>query len=89
MVHGRRPLSVQILGYLCRNPDAHDTVEGITQWWLVEQQIVEQMDAVQIALDELVAAQLIRVHSRPGLGTSYSIDPARVEEIAVLLREEK
>src|ERR1044072_87578 len=44
-----------ILAYLSAHADARDTLEGIVEWWLVEQRIFEQTAAVKDVLDELVA----------------------------------
>ena len=44
-----------VLAYLSEHRDARDTLEGIVEWWLVEQRIIEQTAAVREVLDELVA----------------------------------
>lgn len=40
--------------YLSARPQAAETVEGITRWWLVRQQYEDSLDLVQEALDLLV-----------------------------------
>lgn len=49
------PLAGEILDYLIRHPQAKDTVEGITEWWLLEQRIKNALIEVKAALNELVA----------------------------------
>jgi hypothetical protein len=48
-----------VLAYLSGHRDARDTLEGIVEWWLVEQRIVEQTAVVKDVLDELVADGLL------------------------------
>ncbi len=40
--------------YLSARPQAAETVEGITRWWLVRQRYEDSLDLVQNALDLLV-----------------------------------
>jgi Fe2+ or Zn2+ uptake regulation protein len=40
--------------YLSARPQAAETVEGITRWWLVRQQYEDSLELVQDALDLLV-----------------------------------
>jgi hypothetical protein len=66
------PLAMQILRYLSTHKDAQDTVEGIAEWWLLEQRIRHVISEVKQALSELVAQGMIveragrdgRVHYR-------------------------
>jgi len=53
------PLAEHILGYLTGHPEAQDTIEGITEWWLLEQRIRLQISEVKQALAELVARGLV------------------------------
>ncbi len=48
-----------ILAYLTRHPQAQDTIEGIVEWWLLEQRIVDAKGAVEKVLDELAAENLV------------------------------
>ncbi|OPY75228.1 MAG: hypothetical protein A4E65_03609 [Syntrophorhabdus sp. PtaU1.Bin153] len=48
-----------ILVYLSKHPDAQDTLEGIVEWWLLEQMIARHMTAVKEALAELVDRELV------------------------------
>ncbi len=48
-----------ILAYLARHPQAQDTIEGIVEWWLLEQRIVDTTREVEKVLDELAAENLV------------------------------
>lgn len=89
MVDRHRELRLKILRYLDRNPDAQDTVEGITQWWLLEQQLIEEISAVQAALDELVADELVKLRWQHGVGPQYSVDRTKRARISDLLAEDE
>ena len=47
-------ISEEILNYLFKHPDASDTLEGITEWWLLNQRISCEMKRVKAALSKLV-----------------------------------
>ena len=49
----------EILGYLERNPDAGETLVGVTRWWLLRQRIHTAVEDVQRALDQLVKLGLV------------------------------
>ena len=49
----------EILGYLERNPDAGDSLEGVARWWLLQQRIHTAVEDVQRALDRLVRLGLV------------------------------
>lgn len=78
-------LALQILSYLAANPEANDTVEGIEQWWLLEQRIHEQTARVERALSELAAAGLVAASRGADGRTRYRLAPGREPEIGALL----
>jgi hypothetical protein len=49
----------RIRAYLSGHPEAHDTLEGIVEWWLLDQQIRQTSSAVEAALRSLVAKQVV------------------------------
>ncbi len=76
-----------ILAYLIDNPDAQDTLEGIIQWWLLEQKIKYQTKMVKEALEELVANGLILERKTENSNTSYRINKEEIERIKEILKE--
>ena len=53
------PVSAQILAYLRRHRRAQDTLEGIAEWWMLEQRIRHVITEVKEALAELVARGMV------------------------------
>ena len=49
----------RILAYLQANPDAQDTLEGIVEWWLLDQRIRDETDRVKEALAYLTKQGLV------------------------------
>ena len=60
--HDAQEISERILRYLQNHPQASDTVEGITQWWLIHQRYLERYQMVEQVLEDL--AQRGLVHRR-------------------------
>jgi Fe2+ or Zn2+ uptake regulation protein len=50
-----------ILRYLEEAPHAMDTVEGVTEWWLMRQRVRDDVESVERALDALVARGVLQV----------------------------
>lgn len=50
----------EIDAYLRRRPSAADTLEGIVRWWLARDRTERSRDAVQRALDLLVARHRVK-----------------------------
>jgi DNA-binding HxlR family transcriptional regulator len=50
----RNAVAGEILSYLEKHPQASDTLEGIVEWWLLQQKIEYQTKVVRDALAELI-----------------------------------
>jgi hypothetical protein len=50
-----------VTSYLAECPNAMDTKRGVTEWWVMRQQVRIQVEAVARALDRLVASGLLEV----------------------------
>lgn len=75
----------EILKYLMRHPKAQDTVEGIVEWWLLEQRIVNALAKVKSALAELTAKTLVNErHSRDGR-ILYGLNQCKMKQIQAML----
>jgi hypothetical protein len=70
----------------CEHPNARDTLEGIVEWWLLEQQIKFQTARVKDALSDLVDRGLILEHKGLDSQIHYRINQSRYEEIQELFK---
>lgn len=78
-------VAYHILAYLHANPEAQDTVEGIVEWWLLDQKIRHQTERVKQALAELTARGFVVAKTGTDSRVFYGIDRSRREEIEALL----
>src|SRR5262249_52494108 len=60
-------IAAEILAYLEQHPEAADTLEGVVQWWILQQRFLRGIQSTNRALEGLVAqGQLERVRSADG-----------------------
>ncbi len=81
-------IAQDILSYLYTHTTAQDTLEGIVEWWLLEQKIMRQTKQVKKVLEELVAQDLISSHTASDSITHYRINNLKVKEIRSLIERE-
>ena len=81
----KREACQYILGYLLDNPNASDTLDGIMDWWLLNQKIRFETRIVIQAVAKLVADGLIVEQQGPDSRTIYRVN--RSEDIKDILRE--
>jgi hypothetical protein len=67
-------LARRIMDYLDIHPHAQDSLEGIVDWWLMEQRITEATSDVRGALRELVDSGLV-LEQRPSENPVYRRNP--------------
>lgn len=53
------PLTKVILAYLAEHPQASDTLEGITEWWLMREQVRVEVSKLKRTLRHLMAQGLL------------------------------
>lgn len=82
-----RPIADEILAYLVKHPEAQDTLEGITEWWLLEQCIRSAVAEVDGALRSLVADDLLMKRHCADGRTYYGLNRTKEREIRRHLRE--
>lgn len=82
-----QPIANEILAYLIKHPEAQDTLEGITEWWLLEQRIRSAVAEVDGALRNLVAADLLATRRCADGRTYYALNRTKEREIRRHLRE--
>jgi len=77
--------SEEILAYLVEHPEAQDTVEGIVEWWLLEQGLKRRAAAVKEALAELVASRYVVERQGRDERTHYRVNRRKMKEIRYVL----
>lgn len=73
MNNTKEDIARMILDYLRKNPDAGDTLEGITRWWLHSEKIESLVDDVSIALESLIKEGIIERQMINGDNPIYRI----------------
>lgn len=81
------PVALQILSYLSTHPHAQDTVEGIAEWWLMEQRVRRMIGEVEQALAELVAKGILLERKGRDGRAHYRLNRRKRAEAAALLQE--
>lgn len=77
----KRDFSKEILEYLRRHPDASDTLEGIMEWWLLNQKIICEMKRVKAAILKLVEDEWIIEIRRKNSAVRYGLNPDKRKEL--------
>jgi hypothetical protein len=78
----------EVLAYLADHPEAQDTLEGIIEWWLLEQQIKRHTERVKECMADLVTQGLVIEHQSIDAHVRYQMNPARLSEIRKLIEKE-
>lgn len=76
-----------VLSYLIEHQDAQDTLEGIVEWWLVEEEIKQQTTKVKEVLGELVKSKYLLASEGMDSRTRYRINLSKRKEIFSLIEE--
>jgi len=83
----QREVRYHILAYLCDNPDAGDTFDGIVEWWLLHQRIKFETRNISEVVRKLVAEGLILEDEGPDSRVTYRINEVREEDIHSMVSE--
>jgi hypothetical protein len=81
----RNPVAQVILSYLLAHSEAEDTIEGIIDWWLLEETVKHRKKEVQAALDELVSQSLITTRKSEDSRIRYRINNRKMKEVRELI----
>ena len=73
-------ISAQILNYLFKQPEASDTLEGITEWWLMSQKTRCEIKRVKAAVLELIKEGWLIEIKRKDSAVRYHLNPNKVRE---------
>jgi len=76
----------EILAYLAKNPAAQDTLEGITEWWLLEQEIENRALQVESVLADLVARGLVLERKGRDARSHYRVNRRKLREISSIVQ---
>ena len=82
----RCPMADKVLAYLVQHPQARDTMEGIVEWWLLEQRIRCAIADVEAALSDLVRKDFLISRQRSDGRISYGLNREKEREIRRHLR---
>jgi len=66
-------ISRKILDYLRKNPDAGDSLEGISEWWLQSECIEQSVDKVAGVLEQLIKEGVIKKQRGEGGRPFYRV----------------
>ncbi len=80
-------MACEILTYLLEHPEAQDTVEGIAEWWLLEQRATRVLAEVEGVVANLVARNLLVAHPCSGGRTYYRLNREKEREIQRHVRQ--
>lgn len=78
-----------LLGYLYIHPEAKDTAEGITNWWIRARGVMVNETGVEEVLNELVMSGWLTATGRIASQPIYSLNGARVLELQQLFESTK
>lgn len=81
----RTRVAHDVLNYLVDHPNAQDTIEGITDWWLLEQCIKNRTLEVREALTELVACGFVIDETGGDSRVRYRINRTMLAQIREFL----
>jgi hypothetical protein len=81
----KREVERDILAYLSQNPRAEDTVEGIVEWWLLDQRIRNETERAKEALSDLVSKGFVLERTGGDARSRYRINARRLKEIKKVL----
>lgn len=81
------PIAEELLRYWMDRPNAHDTVEGIAEWWLLERFLRRHVAEVRAALAELVRRGWVIERTGEDRRLRYHLDRSRLPEIERHLSE--
>lgn len=84
----QKEVSQGILRYLLRHPDAQDTLEGISEWWLFEERIIQKIAEVQNALEKLVTQGFILEKQTSDASVLYRLNKRKKNLIKKIVDDE-
>jgi len=77
----------KILGYLMDNPDAKDTLEGIVDWWLMQQDIRQNVALISKTVEELLHKGYLLERHGNDMRKHYQVNHEKLHEITALVEK--
>jgi len=78
-----------VLAYLSEHPLAQDTLEGVVEWWLLQQQVLRGTTTVEAVLTKLVSEGLLLERKDQDQRSHYRLNQSQLEAIRELLNQER
>ena len=79
--------SHKILAYLMDNPDAQDTLKGIVDWWLLQQDIKRNVALIRKTVDALIHRGFLLERQGNDRTKHYQVNRERLPEISALIEK--
>lgn len=83
----RSHVALALLDYLWKNRQAQDTLQGIAQWWLPQQQLETNKATLKAALAELVGNKLILESKGKDAQIHYRLNQRKLRQVAAILKQ--
>ncbi len=77
----------KILEYLMDNPDAQDTLEGIVDWWLLQQDIKRNVALVRMTVEELTYKGFLLERHGNDMRKYYQVNQEKLHEITAIIEK--
>ena len=79
-------VAFRILAYLKEHPQAKDTIEGISPWWLGPEAGKYRLEDLERALSSLISKNLIVSKQMEGSPRWYAVNPRKLKQISRILK---
>lgn len=88
-VADRAEIAHDVLSYMVENSAGRDTLEGIVEWWLLEQKIKHSTAEVKGVLDELILKEFLLEIKTSDTRIHYSVNRFKEKEIQAFLENKQ
>ena len=78
-----------VLAYLSEHPLARDTLEGVVEWWLLQQHVQRWTPRVGAVLAQLVSEGLLLEHKDQDERSHYQLNQSNLEAIREFLDQDR
>jgi hypothetical protein len=82
-----RETSHRILAYLMDNPNAQDTLKGIVDWWMLQQDIKRNITLIRKVIDRLIRKGFLLERLGMDNRKYYQVNRERLTEISALIQK--